>query len=70
MDKLQIGKKQFWCATDVSIRSTFILDIDELPEGIISTCKIFANNTSLSSKVINTITSENTLYADLKSISN
>ena len=65
-------KNKFWCATGVSIKSTFILDtyINDLPEGIISICKIFANDTSLFSKVINTINSENTLNAALESISN
>ena len=35
----------------------------------LSICKIFVDDTSLLSKVINTINSENTLNADLKSIS-
>ena len=56
--------------TGVIIRSAFILDIyKDLPEGI-SICKIFAGTTSLFSKVINTINSEYTLNAGLKSISN
>ena len=45
----------------------FLIYINGLPEGFISICKIFASNTSVFSKVINTINSENTLSADLKS---
>ena len=48
----------------------FLIYINELPEGIILKCRIFANDTSLFSKVINTINSENNLNADSKSISN
>ena len=55
----------------------FLTYINDLPEGIVwtcmyqylSICKIFVDDTSLLSKVINTINSENTLNADLKSIS-
>ena len=54
----------------VSSPLSFLIYINDLPEGIISICKIFANDTSLFSKVINTINSENTLNAALKSISN
>ena len=37
---------------------------------VLSIRKIFADDTSLFSKAINTINAENTLNADLKSISN
>ena len=44
--------------------------IYDLPEETISIWKIFVDDTTLSLKVINTIYSENTLNADIKSISN
>ena len=40
----------------------FLIYINYLPEGVISICKIFADDTS---KVINAINSKNTLKADL-----
>ena len=48
----------------------FLIYINNLSEGIISICKIFADDTSLFSKVYNTVNSENTLNTDLKSITN
>ena len=44
--------------------------INELPDGINSICKIFADNTSLFSKVIDTRDSQNALNFGLESISN
>ena len=48
----------------------FLIHVNDLPEGVMSICKIFGDDTSLFSKVTNTINFENTLNADLKSISN
>ena len=48
----------------------FLIYINDLPEGIISICKVLADDTSFSAKVINTTNSENTLNVDLKTISN
>ena len=45
----------------------FLIYINDLPDGITSICKIFADDTSLFSKVIDTCNSQN---ADLESISN
>ena len=47
----------------------FLIYVNDLP-GITSICKIFADDTSFFYEVINAINSENTLNADLKSISN
>ena len=65
-------KNKLWCATGVSIRSSFTLDIyiNDLRDVILSIFKTFADKTSLFPKVINTVNSENTLNADLNSISN
>ena len=48
----------------------FLIYINDLPEDIISMCKIFADDNSFFSKFINTINSENTLNDGLKYISN
>ena len=48
----------------------FLIYINDLPEGIISMCKIFADDNSFFSKFINTINSENTLNDGFKYISN
>ena len=48
----------------------FLIYINDLPEGIISMCKIFADDNSFFSKFINTINSANTLNDGLKYISN
>ena len=47
-----------------------LIYISDLLEGIISICKIFADETSRFSNVINTKDSAYTLKADLKSITN
>ena len=48
----------------------FLIYINDLPEGIISICKIVADNIHFLSEVINTINSENALNPDLKFICN
>ena len=65
-------KNKFWCTSGVSIRSPFIPDtyINDLPDGIMSICKIFADDTSLFSKIIDTRNSQNTLNSDLEIIKN
>ena len=44
--------------------------INDLPDGIMSICKIFADDTSLFSKIIDTRNSQNTLNPDLEIIKN
>ena len=46
----------------------FLIYINDLPDGIMSICKIFADNNLLFSKIIDTKNSQNTLNSDLKSI--
>ena len=46
----------------------FVIYINDLPDGIMSICKIFADDTSLFSKIIDTRNSQNTLNSDLKII--
>ena len=48
----------------------FLIYINDSPGGITSICKIFADDTSLFSKVIDTRNSQNALSSDLESISN
>ena len=48
----------------------FLIYINDLPDGIISICKIFADDTSPFSKVIDTCNSQNVLNSNLESISN
>ena len=48
----------------------FLTYINDLPDGIMSICKIFANNTSLFSIIINARNSQNTLNSDLEIIKN
>ena len=48
----------------------FLVYINDLPNGITSICKIFADDTSLFSKVIDTRNSQNALNTDLECISN
>ena len=46
----------------------FLIYINDSPDGIMSICKIFAGDTSLFSKIIDTRNSQNTLNSDLKII--
>ena len=48
----------------------FVIYINDLPDGIMSICKIFADDTSLFSKIIDTRNSQNTLNSDLEIIKN
>ena len=48
----------------------FLIYINHLPDGIMSICKIFADDTSLFSKIIDTRNSQNTLNSDLEIIKN
>ena len=48
----------------------FLVYINNLPDGIMSICKIFADDTSLFSKIIDTRNSQNTLNSDLEIIKN
>ena len=48
----------------------FLIYINDLPDGIMSICKIFADDTSLFSKIIDTRNSQNTLNSDLEIIKN
>ena len=48
----------------------FLIYINDLPDGIMSICKIFADDTSLFSKIIDTRNSQNTLNSDLEVIRN
>ena len=48
----------------------FLIYINDLPEGIMSICSIFANDTSLFSKILDTRNSQNTLNSDLDIIKN
>ena len=48
----------------------FLVYINDLQEGIQSICEIFAGDTSLFSKIIDTRNPQNTLNFDLKSIKN
>ena len=47
----------------------FLIHTNDLPDGLISICKIFADDTSLFSKVFNTNESANYLNTDLEKIS-
>ena len=72
--KFRLDINKFWCTTGASTRSPFILDtrspfILDLPDNM-SICKIFADDTSFYSKIIDTRNSQNTLTSDLKSIKN
>ena len=44
--------------------------INDLPDGIFSICKIFVDNTSLFTKVIDTCNSQHAINSDLEAISN
>ena len=48
----------------------FLIYINDLPDGIMSICKIFADDTSLFSKIIDTRNSQNSLNPDLEIIKN
>ena len=48
----------------------FLIYINDLPDGITSICKIFADDTSLFLKLIDTCNSENALNSGLEYISN
>ena len=48
----------------------FLIYINGLPDGIMSTCKIFGDDTSLFPKIIDTRNSKNTLNPDLEIIKN
>ena len=48
----------------------FLIYINDLPDGIMSICKIFADDTSLFSKIIDTWNSQNTLNSDFENIKN
>ena len=48
----------------------FLIYINDLPDNIRSTCKIFADDTSLFSYVSDKSTSQGELYKDLQAISN
>ena len=48
----------------------FLIYINDSPDGIMSICKIFAGDTSLFSKIIDTRNSQNTLNSDLEIIKN
>ena len=48
----------------------FVIYINDLPDGIMSICKIFADDTSLFSKIIDTRNSQNSLNPDLEIIKN
>ena len=50
--------------------SLFLIDINDLPEKILSTCKIFADDTSLFSHVFDKYKSQGILNNDLPGISN
>ena len=50
--------------------SLFLIYINDLSDRIISICKIFADDTSLFSKIIDTRNSQNTLNSDLEIIKN
>ena len=53
-----------------SLRTTFISDLyNDLPDGITSICKMFADDTSLSSKVVDINKSVTELNTDLEKIS-
>ena len=73
-------KNKLWCTTGVKINFSvlqesilgpllFLIYINDLPDGITSICKIFANDTSLFSKVIDTSNCQNAFSYDLDSIS-
>ena len=47
----------------------FLIHINDLPDGLVSICKIFADDTSLFSECLNIIESESDLNADLEKIS-
>ena len=51
-------------------RLLFLICINDLTDAIMSTCKIFADDTSLFRKIIYTRNSQNTLNSDLKIIKN
>ena len=48
----------------------FLIYINNLPDGIMSICKIFAEDTSLFSKILNTRNSQNILNSDWEIIKN
>ena len=48
----------------------FLIYINDLPDGIMSTCKIFGDDTSLFPIIIDTRNSKNTLNPDLGIIKN
>ena len=47
----------------------FLIYINDLPDGLVSICKIFADDNSLFSECLNIIESESDLNADLEKIS-
>ena len=48
----------------------FLIYINDLPDGLMLICKIFADDTSLFSKIIDTRNCQNTLNSDLEIIKN
>ena len=69
MDKYLSGENQSWCSTRISFRSSLIFDLyNDLPDGITSICKIFADDTSLFSKVLDVNKSVNELNSVLERI--
>ena len=63
-------RNHFWSATRIGLGPLlFLIYISDLPDGITSLCKIFADDTSLFSKVHNISKSVNELNADLEKIS-
>ena len=71
------GKNSVWrkinsCVPQGSVLGPvlFLIYINDLPDGIMSICKIFADDTSLFSKIIDTKNSQSTLNSDLEIIKN
>ena len=68
-----VEKNKFCSSTRISTRTTVIfdrcIDINALPDGLTSISKIFADNTSLFSKIFNINESANDLNTDLEKIS-
>ena len=60
---------KFWCSTRISIRALlFLIYINDLPDGITSICKMFVDDTSLFSKVLDVNESTKKLNLDLEKI--